>query len=149
MKYRVRVAVEGEVYLPRNIGRLEARRDDLTFELKADRAGRITEASIARQVPPDRIERFRSTVGPGRGDSKATFHIGGDKELFDDLLLELQRFESALSFGVRGAVRRFVWHSYTTEIVAETPEEQELAPITGFGPLCGPERDFCSRCVTA
>jgi hypothetical protein len=71
-------------------------------------------------------------VGPGQGDTVATFHIGGDKELFDGLLLELQRFEAALSFGVRGAVRRFVWHSYATEIIAETPEEQELAPITGF-----------------
>jgi len=132
MKYSVRVCVEGEAYLPRNVERLEARRDELTFELKAGKAGRIIEASIAMQVPPDRVERFRSTVGPGRGQSKATFNIGGDKELFDNLLLELQHFESALSFGVRGAVRRFVWHSYTTEIVAETPDEQELAPVTGF-----------------
>jgi hypothetical protein len=132
MKYRVRVGVEGEVYLPRNIGRLEAQRDDLVFELTADAIGRITEISIARKVPQDRVERFRSTVGPGRGGSKVAFHVGGDKELFDRLLLELQRFESALSFGVRGAVKRFVWHSYTTEIIAESPDEQAVVPITGF-----------------
>lgn len=132
MRYRVRVGVEGELYLSPQIETLEARRDDLTFELKADSTSRITEASISRPVPANRVHRFRSTVGPGKGDVKATFKIGGDKELFEELRLELQRFESALSFGVRGALRRFVWQSYATEIIAETPEEQELAPVTGF-----------------
>ena len=140
----MRVSVEGEIYLPRRIERLEAKRDDLTFELKADTMGRISEVTISRQVPSDRIHRFRSTVVPGDGDVKAAFNIGGDKELFDLLLLELQRFESALSFGVRGALRRFVWHSYATEVVAETAEERSFASVTGFEFTTGyPQPKWC------
>ena len=132
MKYLVRVGVEGEVYIQQETRCLSAQRGDLTFELRSDDTGCVTEVSVSRDVPPERIERYRSSVGPGEGDSAATFHIGGDREMFDALLSELHYFESALSFWVRGALRRFIWHSYATEIIAETPEEQALAPVSGF-----------------
>ena len=133
MRYRVSVRVEGEVFLGRGVDRLEASRDGLAFELRGEgRGNRVTEASISRSVPPDRLERFRSTVAPGTGDIKLSVNIGGDKELFDALLLELQRFEAAFCFGVRGALKRFVWHSYKTDFIPETPEDEAMLAIGSY-----------------
>ena len=132
MLYRLTAPLEGTVILRPAQPRICALRDGLEFALLADNTGRVTHVSVQMRVPDERLQQFRSSIGPGSGATKATIDIGGDPELFRTLLSELQALESHFAFEVPGAIRRVAWRDCQHEFIAESEEESRSIPVTSL-----------------
>jgi hypothetical protein len=94
MRYRLIAEVDGDIYIPQPIS---VKRDRLLFEFRLDKSGKLVEVAISTQVPTEKIEKFASTVGPGEGKSVATFKIGGDIEIYKQLVGEFQILDSSFA----------------------------------------------------
>jgi hypothetical protein len=108
------------------------KREPFTFEFLTDEAGQLNEVVVSVQIPADKVERFASSIGPGRGESVATYTIGGDQETHEQLVAELRKIESNLGFRLAGALRRIRCDRVKREYVAESPEEEKLVAVTAF-----------------
>jgi hypothetical protein len=129
MQFRLIAKVDGNIHIPQPIS---VRRERLVFEFRTDKSGRIVEVAVSMQVPTEKIEKFRSTIGPGEGGSAATFKIGGDSEIYQQLVAELQLLESNLAFATVGALERIEWNSPKQEFIAENLGEQKLISVRGY-----------------
>ncbi len=135
MLYRITVPVEGSLFLePGALGcGHSSGASDLSFALTADESGRVVSATIQAKVPPEKIPNLCSTFGPGQDVSKLTITIGGDRELYERIVLELRKLECNLGFALRGqALRRFNCEQMVIEIIAETDEEKERIGVTAY-----------------
>ena len=95
-----------------------------------DGSNRLSSISISIKVPPEKIANFASSIGPGKGQSAGTFIIGGDRELYDLLVNELQALESHMAFNTGGAIKRIRWDKpIREEVIPENEEEEKLVPI--------------------
>lgn len=129
MRYKLTAEVVGNLFSCEN---LNAETDGYVFNLIPGQDNKIVQISISKNVPEERIEMFRSTIGPGKGDSKFTIQIGGDQETHDDLIDKFQMIESNLSFSTRGALQRIKWETPDQEYIPETEEEQILLAVSSF-----------------
>lgn len=135
MLYRITVPVEGSLFLePGALGCSHSSgASDLSYALTADETGRVVSATIQAKVPPEKVSSFLSTFAPGQGDSKLTVSIGGDKELYERIVLEFRKLECNLGFALRGqALRRIDCEQMKIEMVPETDEEREQVGITTY-----------------
>jgi len=128
MRYRLTAKLEGQLFVTEAFA---IERDGLLIEFIAGDNGQIQELAISLRVPDYKVEMFASGIGPGRGESVATYTIGGDRELYDHLVSELQSLESNLAFA-SGSVKRIHWDTPHQQFIAETPEEEELIAFTEF-----------------
>ena len=128
MRYRLKAKLEGQLILTENFA---FDRDGLLFEFSLDDVSGVQEVAVSLKVLTEKVEKFASEFGPGQGGSQATVTIGGDRELHDILVSELQSLESNLAF-FSSSVKRIHWDSPHQEFIAETPEEGDLIAITGF-----------------
>ena len=128
MRYRLRAKLEGQLFLTEAFS---IERDGLLFEFIAGDNGQVQELAISLKVPDEKVEKFASGIGPGQGESVATYTIGGDRELYNHLVSELQSLESNLAFA-SGSVKRIHWDTPHQQFIAETPEEEELITFTEF-----------------
>ena len=128
MRYEPVAKIEGQLYWTESAS---IYRGGLLFEFHIDDKGQAVEVAVNMAVPPKRVERFASEIGPGQGSSVATYNIGGDRELYDYLVSELQSLESALAFE-SGAVKRIRWDAPEQRFIPENPQEEELLAVTRF-----------------
>jgi hypothetical protein len=69
----------------------------------------------------------------GEGDVKSKINIGGDRELYDRLISELQLLESDLSFATQGALRKIYWDNPSSiEFIPETESDTDIPTISSF-----------------
>src|SRR5690349_18759827 len=98
MRYVLRAPVEGNLLLEYPLRRVSTVNNDLELLLETTDSLQVTHASASIIVPAERLATFRSSVGPGAAGTAATFHIGGDRELYERLLKALQDLEVNLAF---------------------------------------------------
>lgn len=130
MRYSVVAKTKGNVYIsaPGSI-----QRGKFIFDLRTDGNNLLHEIAASIKVPDEKIPSMKTTVEPGKDDVIAKFEIGGDQELYDQLIEELQYLESDLSFATVGALQRIYWENPSSiEFIPENDEELELPTISSF-----------------
>jgi hypothetical protein len=106
MRYRLVADVDGNVYIS---GSVSIQRDEYTFDFTPSDTGKLVTIAISLSVPQERLQKFASTIGPGNGKSVASINIGGDIEIHQQLVRQLQALESTLSFSTQMSLRRIRW----------------------------------------
>ncbi len=129
MRYCLVCSVEGEFYLT---GSGPVDRDDMRFDFRCDSLGKLKQIAASISVPEDKLPSMETKIGPGEGGSKLTISMGGDKELYDRLVTELQFLESDLAFATVGALRRIHWQDPSIEFIHETDEDRRLSPVSSL-----------------
>jgi hypothetical protein len=135
MLYKITVPVEGSLFLESGaVGcAFSSGASDLSYALRADANGRVVAATIQAKVPTDKVSAFVSTFGPGEGSSKLSVTLGGDKELYERMVLEFRKLECNLGFVLRGqALRRINTQRMEIEYVPENDEEREFIAVSGY-----------------
>ncbi len=129
MQYKIVAEVVGNLFIPDNVC-FEFR--GYEFDFISDDKGRLKSIGISKKVPDDRVEKFKSTFGPGKGQSVGTINIGGDIETHEELVDQLQMLESALAFSSKAALERINWDAPEQEYIPETPDDEQLIAIRSF-----------------
>jgi len=106
---------------------------DLSYALTADKTGRVVSATIQAKVPPEKVAAFYSTVSPGRGSSKLNVTLGGDKDLYERMVLEFRKLECNLGFALRGqALRRINCQQMKIDFVPENDDERARLGVSAY-----------------
>lgn len=129
MKLKVTAKVSGSVVIPTTTS---IQRNNMLFDFVVNEKSLLTELSVSTSVPPEKLGLFVNSITPADGDTPTSFSVGGDKELYDLLIVELQLLESSLSFATLGSLKNIDWSNAKEEFIAETPEEVEQLKFTGF-----------------
>src|SRR5215211_2980362 len=103
MRYCLCAKVEGDIFL---MAPGEIKRGDLTFEFRLAPNLQLSEIAASIVVPEEKLAAMATTFDKGEGDIKLKIGIGGDRELYDRLISELQLLESDLSFATIGSLRK-------------------------------------------
>ena len=103
MRYKIIAEVVGDLFVQEKMT-FETR--GYEFEFTPDNQGRLISIGISTQVSDDRIELFKSTIGPGQGQAVASVNIGGDKQTHGELVDQLQMIESSLDFSSMNALEK-------------------------------------------
>lgn len=130
MRYCVTAKVDGDILLsePGSI-----KRGDFLFDFRLNSDHKLSEIAVSVGVPKEKLTAMASSFEPGEGDIKLKLNIGGDRELYDRLISELQLLESDLSFATLGALRKIYWDNPSSiEFIAETEDDTDIPTITSF-----------------
>lgn len=131
MRYCVSAKVEGNIYL-KEPGVIE--HEDFLIDLRTNSSNLLTEIAISIKVPDDKLSSMKSTAEPSNGNVAAKFNIGGDQELFNRLIRELQYIESDISFATVGTLHRVYWENPSNiEFIPETDDDFEFPVISLHG----------------
>lgn len=131
MRYKLTAIVDGDLVLEEQA--LSHELDGILYELKAGPGGKVATASVSCAVPAHKRDKFRSTMEraePSEGVS-ARVHIGGDRELFGELVSALKNLESSFGHTSDGptVVRHIRWDEPEHEFIPEGPEDEALVGI--------------------
>jgi hypothetical protein len=126
VRFGLKADVHGKVYLPNSF---VIERDGVLFEFEAAPDGMLSTVTASMHVD---AETFAATIGPGSGQSKATFNLTGDPALSSRLSQHLQALESHLAFSSGGALESIEWSTPEELRIPESDEEKPLAAISGF-----------------
>ena len=131
MRYRLTADFVGDVFLlPPGKRHTSVHGSDTLFEILAQSDGRVVNVAVSRSVPANKIEQFRSSVMPAGPGVEATVSVGGDSELREQLIAELQSFENNLAYSLNGEViPEFDWHKVKEEFLAESNEEEQMIAV--------------------
>lgn len=130
MRYCVCAKVEGNIYLTKPG---EVKRGDFIFDFRLGPDSRLSEIAVSISVPEDKLLSMASTFDSGDGNVKFRIKIGGNRDLYDKLISELQLLESDLSFATQGALRKIYWDNPNSiEFIPETDSEEDLPAISSF-----------------
>jgi len=132
MRYRLTVPLEGVVVLRDGKREVRGRRDGIDFALIADERGRVTHVVVETTVPEDKLDSFKSSIGPGVHGTAATVHLGGDPQLFQKLIEALRVLESHLAFETPGAIRQINFRERKHEYVPEIDAERSAVPVFAY-----------------
>lgn len=127
MRYRLKAKVDGTLRLRRDLS-IEA--DGVLTQFLRDKKGGLEAVSASTPVE---AERFATSVGPGRGSSKATIELKADPAVYERLVRHLHALESHLAFSSGGALRRLHWDTAEEDREAETEDEEQHIAVTRFG----------------
>lgn len=130
MRYVLACQVDGDLYF-REPGSVQ--RSDIGYEFRCDADGRLTEIAASVRVPDEMLSQFESKIEPGQGDVKVKVTVGGNRDLYDRLISELQFLESDLSFASVASLEKIHWEDPNIEFVAESDEDLTLNPVTALG----------------
>ena len=130
MRYKLVAEVDGDLYLEE--APISVERGDLLFEFISDETGRITHVAVSKRIPDGQVENFRSSVHPGEGEHAAHITIGGDREIHEQLVKQLQLLESDLAFSSGAALRHLDWATPVQEFIPESVEEEQLIAVSSF-----------------
>lgn len=95
------------------------------YILTPNEKGFIAKIQIIRDI--EEPEKFYSEIGPGKGESVATFNIRSDPEIHNELVSDLQYLESQISFG--GNYTKIHWEDPKIDYIPESKEEREKSKI--------------------
>lgn len=126
MRYMLIADVDSSIYISENVS---VETNELKVEFLKNDAGKLISVTVSKPVPLDRIDNFKQSLEPGTGDVKLKISVGGDKELHDDLVRELQTIESNLAFAVGGLLKRIRWDQPKQEYIPESNEEEAFIAI--------------------
>lgn len=136
MRYKLIASVEGEAYL---VSPTVIELEDYRAEFDVDQQGRLSKITVSVAVPEDKLEKFRSSLTLGDGESIPRINISTDVELHAELVDRLQMLESALAFSTHTAVMNIDWDTPEQEYVPESPGDEELIAISSFSHARGYE----------
>ncbi len=150
MRYRIKAKVEGSLVLDEDVS---VERDDILVEFLSDRKGMLGHIAVSTKVDP---EEFKTSVGPGQGETVATFVLESNPQVHNTLIEELQRLESNLSFRLYYSLERIHWQTVEEERIPESPDEEALCSLTGVmfsqeespPPVVQLARDSCENIVS-
>ena len=131
MRYSISARVDGNVSLdePGII-----KRDEFIIDLRTDSNNKLKEIAISIKVPEEKLSSMKTTVERGDGDDVPKFNIGGDNELFDRLVKELQYIESDLAFVSFGSLQKIHWENPSNlEFIHENEEDYEIPTMSLHG----------------
>lgn len=130
MRYCICAKVEGNIYLTK-AG--EIRRGDFVFEFRLAPDSRLSEIAASILVPENKLPSMATTFDQGDGNVIPRIKIGGDRELYDRLISELQLLEADLSFATQGALRKIYWDNPSSvEFISEIDSESDPPTISSF-----------------
>jgi hypothetical protein len=129
MKYKLIAEVEGLLFISESI---EFEFQNITYEFIMGEDGRLTNVAVSKVVPENKISDFQQTFEPGNGDVKLKISIGGDKELHDELVKELQVIESNLAFSSQASLKRIRWDISDQEYIPENQKDESLIAISSL-----------------
>ena len=151
MRYKLTAAFSGDIFLsPSGTRRVILQRHDTRFEILTDDKNRVVNVAVSRSVPANKVEQFKSSITPARPGVEAQLTVGGDNELREQLLAELQSFESNLAYSLNGEVVPEVdWRRIKDEFLPESMREEQLIAVqsltvTRDWPKPEVELDACS-----
>jgi hypothetical protein len=130
VRYCVCAKVEGDIFLtaPGSI-----KRGDYIFEFRLTPDSRLSEIAVSIVVPEEKLSSMATSFEQGEGEIKLKINIGGDRELFDRLISELQLLESDLSFATLGTLRKICWDNPSSiEFIPETERDTEIPTLASF-----------------
>ncbi len=126
MRYRLKAEVDGNLVLDRDVS---VERDDIRVEFLRDQAGRLGHIAVSMKVDP---EAFRTSVETDQGQSAPTVVLGGDPQIYQTLVREMQRLESDISFKCKNSLKQIHWDTAKEQWIPENPEERSLCAISEF-----------------
>jgi hypothetical protein len=121
MRYKLTAEVESNIFVAENVS---TELKNVTVEFSRDDHGKLRKISVSKQVPASKSNNFKQSFEPGSGNIKLKISIGGDEELHNELIKELQRIESNLAFAAHGLLKRVRWDNPQQEYIPENAEEE-------------------------
>jgi len=129
MRYRIVAKAIGDVTIQ---GTILAERDGILFEFIPDNLGKLSLVAISIQVPQDKVQNFASSISQTGLDVPLSITIGGDREIHERLVAELQVLEAHLSFATISSLQNIDWNNLEQEeFIAESSEEKNLLAVSG------------------
>ncbi len=129
MRYKLTADVEGNIFINEKVS---TENNNTTYEFITDANGKLAQISVSKPVPNNKLNNFKQSFKKGTGNIKVSISIGGDKELHDELLKELQMVESNLAFVTQGALKRIRWDNPQLEYIPETDLDKENISVNSF-----------------
>jgi len=129
MRYRLTAEVESTISIAENVS---VESQEITVEFLRDSDGKLTSISVTKSIPDDKLNNFRQSFELGTGDVKLKISIGGDKEIHNELVKNLQTIESNLSFATHGLLQRVRWDNPQQEYISENTADEELIAVTNL-----------------
>lgn len=129
MRYCLTAEVHGNLYIK---GNNQYERNRISFEFITDDNNKVNQILVSTKVPDEKVLKFRSTISAGTGKSKFHINIGGDREIYNILLNELQALESNIAFLSNGALKKINWLDIKSEVIPENDEESELLAVSSI-----------------
>ncbi|HSG43791.1 MAG TPA: hypothetical protein VLA72_11600 [Anaerolineales bacterium] len=122
MRYKLIAKVESTLFISKNVS---VNSQDVTVEFLRNSDGRLSNISVSRSIPTDRLDNLKQSVEKGIGEIKLNISIGGDKEFHNELVKELQTIESNLDFASNGLLQRVRWDNPEQEYIPENETDEE------------------------
>ena len=129
MRYKLIAKVESTLLISENVS---VKLQDMIVEFLKNSNGKLTNISVSKSVPTNKLNNFKQSFEKGAGKAKLKISIGGDKEFHNELVKELQTIESNLAFATNGLLQRVRWDNPEHEYIPENEMEEELISIRGF-----------------
>ena len=129
MRFKCECKVDGNVFLdnPPDI-----MRDNFYYSFITDEEKRLTHIALSIKIPDEKRSDFTGSIEPGIGLAKLSISFDIDNELHEQLIYELQSFESYLAFRSNSALKRIHWEDVEMEIVGENDEDYEFINVSGL-----------------
>jgi hypothetical protein len=131
MRYKLTAEVKSNIFVAENVS---TELENVIVEFSRDNHEKLMKISVCKQVLACKSNDFKQSFEPSSGNMKLKISIGGDKELHNELIKELQRIESNLAFATHGLLKRVRWDNPQQEYIPENAEEENLIDIRNFSP---------------
>ena len=132
MRYELTAKVEGSTYLAQDV---ITTRGDLLFEFRRGADNMLSEIVVGLRIPDGERETFASTIGPASvPGAKFEIKMGGDPQVTQRLMTELQTMESLVSFLSHNAVSRIRWDNVEHATVPESAEDEQMIDVFSIRP---------------
>jgi hypothetical protein len=135
MRYRLIADVEGDLHV-REKQTVVSEFNGVRYELLTDDKGKVTQAAVSVQVPPGKVGRVGTSIGPPLPGTNAKLHvtISTDPDVQQMLVEALQRMESLLAVTGRGPlVRRIRWDVVSREYIPESEHDEHYIAMNRIG----------------
>lgn len=129
MRYKLTAEIESTIFISENVS-VETQNIMVEFLRGAD--GNLSKISVSKSVPDDKLNNFKQLFEPGSGGVKFNISIGGDKELHDELIKELQTIESNLAFASKGLLKHIRWDNPLQGYIPENNKEEDYLTVSNF-----------------
>lgn len=132
MRYQVKAAVVGRLFLPPGEKMMAVERNGVVLQLTADARQRVREVSVTAPIPAEIADRFYSEI---RKDPDGITHVKvfGDRDFSRSVRKELQLFESNFAFIYdEHPLDKIRWERWEEEFLPDNEEERQRIKVHRF-----------------
>ncbi len=87
MRYKIIAEAESSIFISKNV---LVESQEVTVEFLRNNEGKLIYISVSKSVSNDKLNNFRQSFEPGTDDARLKISIGGDNEIHNELIKELQ-----------------------------------------------------------